>query len=79
MSLPATLYTLAAIGFFTLMVNRPNVDLTSSAEAMQPETSTESTESNNSASTEPSMSNTSTPAESNSTTDSSQTTAAPSN
>lgn len=34
MSLSATLYTLAAIGFFALMVNRPPVEIPSMTESM---------------------------------------------
>lgn len=44
MSLSATLYTLAAIGFFTLMVNRPPVEIPSTTESIQPAVSTEASE-----------------------------------
>lgn len=44
MSLSATLYTLAAIGFFALMVNRPPVEIPSITEANQPAANTEVSE-----------------------------------
>lgn len=57
MNLSTTLYTLAALGFFALMVNRPPVEIPSTSEATKPVARVEASEP---ALTEPATPNTST-------------------